>query len=95
MIAIQRDPKNKNRLHLSLSGIPGANSSWILTFSHDLGSEFEADLAEAAIRKTLSQALRKLRFRCYDRGVRDGRGHRPRFNSAEYVPGCLDLGVGI
>ena len=95
MIAIQRDPQNKNRLHLSLSDIPGAKCSWVLTFSHDLDSEFEADLTEAAVRKALSQALRELRFRCYDRGVRDGRGHRPRLNSAEYVSGCPDLGVGI
>lgn len=95
MIEIKRDPADKTRLLLCVGGIEGAKKTWELTFTHKLTSEYEADVTEKLILDTLQKAMRKLRFACYDRGVRDGRGHRARLNLASSVPNSLNLSSGI
>ncbi len=95
MIEVITQPDDNKILQVKLSGITGHRSTWTMTFTNTRSTEFEADLAHKAVVGALAAALQKLRFECYQQGVKDGRGHRSQMNKVSDAPRSLDLGYGI
>lgn len=95
MIEVSTQSDDSKILQVKLSGITGHRSTWTMAFTNTRSTEFEADLAHKAVASALAEALQKLRFACYQQGVKDGRGHRARLNKVSDMPRTLDLEYGI